>query len=318
LYKLKNLVSASKNGYQAATLNAENDQEQIALQTIQLYLSLYKAEQTIELVQENLKSAQQRVKDFTNMLNNGLLAKNDLLKSQLQESNISVSLEEAKKNRRILNSRLATLLKLDKNVTIQPAVDKNIAMPLIEEQSIERKDLEALHYQQEAANDQIKIEKADYYPSLSLSGGYVALDLKNAVTVKNAMNVGVGISYNVANLFKNKAKVKLAESKAQELNYQIQQARDNIALQVENAQDELDVTLNKFTTYTQSEEQAIENYRIVKDKYDNGLVDTNDLLEADVQQLQARINLAYATADITQKYYELLAARGVLKQQFTK
>jgi hypothetical protein len=29
-----------------------------------------------------------------------------------------------------------------------------------------------------------------------------------------------------------------------------------------------------------------ENYRIIKDKYDNGLSDTNDLLEADVEQLQ--------------------------------
>ncbi|MEH6407069.1 MAG: TolC family protein, partial [Leeuwenhoekiella sp.] len=65
-----------------------------------------------------------------------------------------------------------------------------------------------------------------------------------------------------------------------------------------------------------SEEQAAENYRIVKDKYDNGLVDTNDLLEADVQQLQAKINLTYAKADITQKYYELLTAKGQLTEQF--
>jgi outer membrane protein TolC len=41
-------------------------------------------------------------------------------------------------------------------------------------------------------------------------------------------------------------------------------------------------------------EQASENYRIIKDKYDNGLSDTNDLLEADVEQLGSNINKTLA------------------------
>jgi hypothetical protein len=42
------------------------------------------------------------------------------------------------------------------------------------------------------------------------------------------------------------------------------------------------------------------------------------LLEADVQQLQAKIDLAYAQANITQKYYELLTSKGVLTNQFNQ
>jgi hypothetical protein len=41
--------------------------------------------------------------------------------------------------------------------------------------------------------------------------------------------------------------------------------------------------------YDEAVEQASENYRIIKDKYDNGLSDTNDL-EADVEQLGSQIN----------------------------
>ena len=58
--------------------------------------------------------------------------------------------------------------------------------------------------------------------------------------------------------------------------------------------------------------QSTENYRIVKDKYDNSLSDTNDLLEADFQQLQAKINEALSKADVAQKYYELQYASGKL------
>lgn len=314
-FKLKNLVKASEASYQAAFLNAQNEQEQIALQSIQLYVALYKATQTIGLVEENLKSAQQRVTDFTNMMDNGLLAKNDLLKAQLQEANISVSLAEAKKNRKILNSRLAKLLQLEQNTKIDPVITE---VGILADLSVERKDLEALNYRKEAAQDQIKVAQSAYYPSLAINGGYIALDVKNALTVKNAMNVGVGVSYNLASIFKNKEEVKLAKAKAQELDYQIEDTKDKIELQVENAQDEYQLALEKLETYSKSEEQAIENYRIVKDKYDNGLQDTNDLLEADVQQLQARIDLAYAKANIAEKYYELQAATGHLKQQFTK
>ena len=317
-FKLKNTIKAGKNQLRAAQYSAKNDKEQLAMQTIQDYLNLYKAAKTIELVQENLKSAQQRVKDFSNMEENGLLARNDLLKAKLQQATIEISLEEAKKNERILNYTLSVLLKLPEN-TIVETVNTDFGKTTgIISSEISRNDLQALEFQKEAAKDQIKVAKSNYYPSLALVGGYMALDLDNLVTVTNAMNIGVGVSYNLSNLFKTKSDVKLAKSKVQELEYITNMTLDKIKVQVENAKQEYELSQKKFEVYTQSEEQATENYRIVKDKYDNGLIDTNDLLEADVQQLQAKIDLAYAKANITQKYYELLTAEGVLTDQFTQ
>ena len=317
-FKLKNTIKAGENQLKAAQFNAKNDKEQIALQTIQDYLNLYKATKTIELVQENLKSAQQRVTDFSNMEENGLLARNDLLKAKLQQSNIEISLQEAKKNERILNYTLAVMLKLPEN-TIVETEDSNFGKTAeIISSEISRNDLKAIEFQKAAAEDEIKVAKSAYYPSLVLVGGYIALDLNNLLTVTNAMNIGVGVSYNLSNIFKTKSDVKLAKSKVQELEYTANVTSDRIKVQVENAKQEYELSQKKFEVYTQSEEQAIENYRIVKDKYDNGLSDTNDLLEADVQQLQAKIDLAYSQANITQKYYELLTAEGILTNQFNQ
>ncbi len=317
-FKLKNTIKAGENLYKAAQFNAKNDKEQIALQTIQDYLNLYKAKKTIELVQENLKSAQQRVTDFSNMEENGLLARNDLLKAKLQQANIEISLEEAKKNEHILNYTLAVMLKLQENTVIETEDSNFGKTDGILSSEISRNDLQAIEFQKDASEDQIKVTKSAYYPSLALVGGYIALDLNNALTVTNAMNIGVGVSYNLANLFKTKSDVKLAKSKVQELEYTANMTSDKIKVQVENAKQEYELSKKKFEVYTQSEEQSIENYRIVKDKYDNGLSDTNDLLEADVQQLQAKIDLAYAQANITQKYYELLTAEGILTNQFNQ
>ena len=310
-FKLNNLVKASKNNYEAATLDAKSDKEDIALQTVNDYVNLYKAHKTVALIQENLKSAQQRVKDFTAMEQNGLLARNDLLKAQLQESNIEVSLEEAKKNEKILNFSLVTTLKMPKDTKIN-IEDNNFQLTLDSElnDSIQRSDLRALEYRKEAAENNIKVAQSKYYPSISLMGGYVALDIKNALTITDAMNFGVGGSYNLAGIFKAKSDVKVAKSQAEELQHTIDMVQDKIQIQIEDATQNYNLANKKYDVYLKSEEQAIENYRIVKDKYDNGLVDTNDLLEADIDQLQAKINLAYSKADIIQNYYELLNAQG--------
>ena len=155
-FKLKNAVAASDNDYKAATYTAANDKEQIALKTIKDYIDLYKAKQSIGLIKENLKSAQQRVKDFTDMEQNGLLAKNDLLKANLQQSNIEVALAEALKNESILNYQLAVTLKLPENTHINTVESEFgvVSEPMVTD-SISRNDLEALSYQEQAAENKI-------------------------------------------------------------------------------------------------------------------------------------------------------------------
>ena len=179
-----------------------------------------------------------------------------------------------------------------------------------------RKDLEAINYQEKASEANIKIAKGNYYPSIALQTGYTALDVKNLVTVENAMTFGVGISYDISNILKNSSTVKLAESKSQEIKNNHDILLDNIKIQVKQAIENYELALKQSEVYRQAFEQATENYRIVKDKYENGLSDTNDLLEADVEQLSSKINKALAKANNIQKYYELLSATGQLSKTF--
>jgi outer membrane protein TolC len=58
-------------------------------------------------------------------------------------------------------------------------------------------------------------------------------------------------------------------------------------------------------------EQANENYRITKNKYDNSLATTTDLLDADVARLQAGIDYEYAKADAVVAYNKLHESAGV-------
>jgi len=320
-FKIQNNIKVAENLYQAEQYTAKNTKEQLALDVVKLYVNLYKAQESTQLIAENIKSAEQRVKDFKAMETNGLIARNDLLKAQLQVSNYKIALEDAKKNVSTINFQLATLLKLPESTQIVPnatVFEKNNVLNATAEDAVSgRNDLEAIRSQQKAADANVKIAQANYYPSITLMGGYIALDLQNVMTVTNAMNFGVGLSYDLTSIFKNGKEVKAAKSKAHEAEQVVEMMTDRVKVENQQANENYQLALKQNKVYQEAVEQATENYRIVKDKYDNGLSDTNDLLEADVEQLQSKINLAYSKANSIEKYYTALAAGGKLTSSLT-
>lgn len=321
-FKIQNSIKASDNLYQAENANAAKTKEDIAMRVVVYYTALYKAQKTLEILNENQKSAKQRVTDFVELEKNGIIPRNDLLKAQLLVSRTQISIDEAANNVNNINFYLATLLKLDPGTKI--VVNESDLFNLKTDNApasdalalANRKDLEAVHFQQKASEANIKIAKSAYYPSIALLGGYTALDLKDIVTVKYAMNFGVGLSYDIGGILKNKAHVKVAESKALEAKNAEAILTDRIKNEVQKAMEDYDLAINQSVVYNEAVQQTSENYRIVKEKFDNGLSDTNDLVEADVENLSAKINTAVSKADIIQKYYELLSVSGQIAQSF--
>lgn len=322
-FKIHNSIAVQENLYQDEMATTSQTKDEIALRVIDYYTRLYKAQKRIELLKENQKSAQQRVKDFIELEKNGIIPRNDLLKSQLQVSKIQLNLDEINTNLKIINFYLVTLLKLNPETKLEiresDFADFEITtIPTNDHLAIEnRKDLEALRFQGKASEANIKIAKGSYYPTIAIIGGYTALDLSNVITVQNAMNIGVGISYDLSTILKNGTTVKLAENKFVEVQNSEAMLMDYIKIQVQKSIEDYDLSLKQNVVFSEALEQSAENYRIIKDKYDNGLSDTNDLLEADVEQLSSKINNALTKANTFQKYYELLSATGQLSQTFT-
>lgn len=321
-FKLKNNIESSKNLLLAENANALQTKENVAMRVVDYYAHLYKAKKTVELLAENIKSAQQRVIDFKDLEKNGIIPRNDLLKAQLQLSKLQLSLDSAKSDWNTVNFELVTFLKLDANTNLDIIESEfaNLQMsdtPADAQPALSnRKDLESLNLVEKASLDQIKVAKSGYYPSVSLIGGYTTLDLKNVVTVQNAINFGVGFSYDLSNILKNGNHVKLAQNRAQEIKDSKILMQDQIKMDVQRAIEAYNLSVKQEVVYNQAIEQATENYRILKDKYNNGLAETNDLLEADVEQLGAKINQTLAKANSIQKYYALLSVSGQLSKRF--
>lgn len=303
----------------AATLDADNDKEDIIVNTISAFSNLYKANANVRLIRENLAQSRSRDSDFNNLEKNGLLARNDKLKAALQTSNIELDLVDAESNLHVANVNMNLLLGLPEHGQLMPDSNSLIqtnnlkAVDDYEQLAIQnRKDVQAMNFRRKASAVGIQAARSDYYPSLALTGGYIAADIPNLITITNAVTYGVGISYNVSSLWKTNAKVAQAKARLAEVQANEDYLDDQVKLEINKAYEEYISAEKKIEVSHKAIEQATENYKITKNKYDNSLVTVTDLLDANVALLQTEINLELAKADALLTYNTLLQKAGVL------
>ncbi|MFP8894503.1 TolC family protein [Chryseobacterium cucumeris] len=317
--RIKYGIQSAKYLVEASKLSTENDKIAIAYNVAQAYNNLFKANQSIKVFEENLAASQKRDETFLKMENNGLIARNDRLKANLQTSNIELQLLEAKNNYNIANINMDLLLGLPE--TTELAVDENYieegtdVKPVdyyVNEARENRKDLQALAQQRKAAELGSKAAKAENLPSIAFTGGYVAADIPKFLTVYNAINVGIGVSYNLSNLWKENSSLRQSQAREKQLAATDELLNDNIKLDVNREYQNTDYSKKRIAVFEKSAEQANENYRITKNKYDNGLATMTELLDADAAQIAANVGVINAKADAALAYRKLLQTTGTL------
>ncbi|UII22234.1 TolC family protein [Fulvivirga ligni] len=324
-FRLHNAVKVADYLKTAAELDVDNQREAVIFNIISAYYNYYKLLSTKGLVEQNLNEAQERVKLFNNLESNGVITRNDLLKAQLQQSNMELSLLEVNNNVDVANYNMNILLGLPEEtiIKIDTAELANAHIADVSDISFymgkageSRSDLNAAQNREMAASQGIKIAKGGYYPSLALTAGYVDAYIPDFVTITNAVNVGLGVQYNLSNLFKGKSHVQEAQAKADQASLVADMKWDGVRTEIYRDYANYQKELKKIQTLEVASNQATENYRITNNSYNNSVALLTDVLEAEVQKLQAQVNEMHAKADAQISYYQLAKDSGILKQEF--
>ncbi|OYU84911.1 MAG: hypothetical protein CFE24_04615 [Flavobacterium sp. BFFFF2] len=320
-YRVKNQIEAASLRYQSQQSNTQFVKEQVALEVVNQFAELYKCQQLLAIINDDIKTARERIGDFENREVNGLVARNDLLKVKLALTKLELRQAEIDKNRLVVQHALNLLLKQDKktviDIDINQTQSERLQAPAIEKGSV-RSDLLALELQESAAQKEVKVAQSVLYPTISLVGGYIAFNLKNVLEVTNAMNVGVGLSYDVSNWFKTPKSIQLAKAKSQVIHQEKEWHNEQIQQQQTEASLNYDYSLKRQKMVRESLKQAEENNEVVKDQFENGLATTTDLLEADAQLLEARIQVSLAAAEEAQRFYQQHFTQGTLLKSLSK
>lgn len=317
--RIKYGIQSAEYLIEASKLSTENDKLAIAYNVSQAYNNLFKASQQIKVLEDNFIASQKRDESFQKLEDNGIIARNDKLKANLQTSNIELQLLDANNNFNIANINMDLLLGLPDETEIE--IDPNYISELTENQPVsyylsqaisQRKDVQALDYQRRAAELGTKAAKAESLPTIALTGGYFAAEIPKILTITNAANIGVGVQYNIDNLWKKNSSLMKSTATEQQLSATNELLNDQIKLEVNRDYQNSEFSKKRITVYEKVAAQANENYRVTKNKFDNGLATITELLDADTAQISANVNVVNAQADAALAYRKLLQTTGIL------
>ena len=154
--------------------------------------------------------------------------------------------------------------------------------------------MQALEYRVEAARDMLQASRFQFVPSVNLFGQYNFHDEVLLGTEADNYLVGATLKWDLFSGFKNIADIQQSRYELEQarLSYQDKTMQNRTEIrkttrQMEEAQDQ--VQLARMTI-----DQAAENLRIRSDRYDQGMERTTDLLRAEVQLEEARMNYLQA------------------------
>jgi len=307
----------------AAKLDVDKDQEQISYDIINAYYNLYRVLQSKKVVDQNLSTIDGQIKQANRFFEQGIVTKNDVLRFQLQRSNIELNGIDLESNRKIINYNLDILLGLPETTNLQIAqiteADHNVGAlsSYLDTALANRKELRAFDIRTQSAETNIKALHANQAPTVAASfGGYyvdaAANPLPKVGSVITPLTVGVGINWNFSTLWTNKNKLIEARIQKDETITGKSIELDQVKTEVNRDYQNYQTAVRKIQLLQTSIAQAGENNKILESKYQSNVASATDRADAQTLLYQAQINLELAKADAGLAYYTLLKSTGKL------
>lgn len=306
-----------------AGLNAAHDKKGIILNVIRSYINLYKIDENLKIISQNLQDVQGRLEETNKFKDQGLATLNDVLRFQLQKSKVVLTQIDLQNNRAVANYAMDILLGLPDETYVKVdsiglTTDQVPALQeLIQQAMRNRADLAAYKYQDQLSSIAIKNIKADNLPTVGAGlTTYYLNPTKKFFPAKNSflipVTLGLNINWNISNLYTSRHKIDEAQIKQQEVMIAESATSDKIKMEVNKDYHAYLQSLQHIDVLKTAVKQAKENDRIMELKYQNQLATTTDRIDAQTLLYQSLVNLALARADAAVDYYQLLQTTGRL------
>jgi len=319
--KLKYAEASTRLLTEVARLDADKSREEISYAIINTYYSLFKVLQSKKVISQNLEAIASQLKQSQRFFEQGIVTKNDVLRFQLQQANVSLTGMEIENNRRIINYNLDILLGLPEDTAIEIANPDNelrAAAPLstyMEMAMSGRQELKQLDLQNKVADVNIKSVRANTLPTVGVGANLYYINpsgkfIPPASQFIMPVTIGANISWNIGNLWTNKNKINEARIQQKTLTIQKDILADQVKTEINKNYQDYQLAVNKIHLLETSIAQAEENDHLLASKYKNNVASAIDRIDAETLLYQAKINLELAKADAGLAYYTLLKSTG--------
>ncbi len=325
--KINNAIEMAKQQSKIAEVKKEKVENDVELEVVANYLGIYKLMQLQKIIDENIKEEQNRLKEVQSLKKHGTVTKNEVLRAELQLSDRELTALNNSKNIQILLHNFKTLLQLPEaqeiSIDTTASIDENGIDPydFYMRHALENEEMRIASQEVSIRKIELNLVKGNYYPRINFFGNY-ALKYPNYMFfppdpyLYSLGQVGIEASFDLSGLYKNKTKVKMANTKIEWQKTQALLVKNKMQDELFKNHTQYQEVVEKFKVVDKALELADENYRIVKLKYLNQLVLITEMVDADNALLQAKYSKIATRIDAAMKHYELLHTAGLLNEEF--
>jgi outer membrane protein TolC len=308
-FRLTSLRSAALLNNQAAEFEMIKDKNESAFKIYSAFWNYYKVQQQLDFVNENLLQMEKHLQDTKNFLENGLVTQNDVLKLEVQNSNLKLMQIDSQNNldiarmvfNQVLSLPLNSLSEIDTKEIKTDEKDYNLE-ELFKEAKENRNELKAMQYRLEASEKGITAANSGWFPSIYLSSNYYYNKPNQRIMptldkFKDTWDVGISLNWDIWNWGYTNSQAVQAEQTKIQTETSLAQLNETIEIEVYQNYLTCQRAKEKIIVSKTSLEQAKENYRTMKEKYNAQLATSTDLIDAETSVLQAETNFNTSIVD---------------------
>ena len=312
-------IRLAELGAEQSGLGVEQLRQNRRLIALGQYLELEKTANREKVLESNIDLTTKLIGNIKERHAQGVALKNDVTRYELQLETLRLNLTKVRNSRNILNHQLCNTLGLAPGTVIDPTDDaakqlfaKDGEAHWQEAAAAGSPQLKMAAVSEQMAHQQVKLSRSEMLPKVALVAqnnfnGPITFELPPIDKNLNIWYVGVGVQYSLSSLFKSNKKV--AQAKARE---QRAAAAEQVNNSVQEAYTNYLQSYNELETQQKNVELARQNYDVVNSRYLNQLALVTDMidasnikLDAELSEVDARINIAYA-------YYKMKYVAGEL------
>ena len=313
-------IEAAEYGARAADDQLSTVVQNIKLGVAEHYVGVLRAESAVSVAESYVASLETHTNDTRNRYEVGDVPQNDYLAASVTLADAEQRLLQARNNldnaraayNRFLGRPMVATVSLDPTINIDALLPANENLEqLIDTARISRRELAALDAQAEALRSQADTVRAMSRPQLALTGGYMYLE-NEFLTADKFWMAGVSLNWNLFDGGQSRKRSQAIDSKAAAIGYNRADLESMIALQVRRTWNDRGEADSRMKVAESAVEQATENLRVVRNRYQAGASTNSEVLDAEALREQALSNRDNARFEVELARLRLARAIGAL------
>jgi outer membrane protein len=301
-------LSSARHSLEAADATVGYTRERVIESVVAAYLNLVRYEELAAVARDTRDQAAKELERTDTYFRLGSAAKSDVLQQRVRLENTKLAVVVAENN--IEKGKADLAYAINRPLAAGFAVDRSVLATEFEVGDVDalyaealgnRLDLQSSARTVEARRQDVRAARGGLFPQLDVFGSYGRDNnespYKFGAQISEATSIGYSVSWNVFDRMQTITAVSRAKASARIADYQLQQARLNVQVEIRQLHNALIEARERAGVSRETIVQAEEGLRLAQERFRVGAGTSLDVITAQVSLADARSQEVQAKCD---------------------